>query len=248
MLERICNALKSRVARPKAAPRPRLSFRPALERLETRALMSANVLQTNLVSDLPGVAAVQDPNLVNPWGISESAGSPFWISDNNAGVSTLYNVPGANNTPVSINGLVVSIPTPGDPTRIERRPHRDRVQHRRRQERRVPGQRRGQERKPDHRLGDLPVRHRGRHHRRLEPRRQPHGLRPGQGRNLRHHRRGQLRQQLHDPTPTANGAVYKGLTIATSATPIFARPQHACSTPPTSAPARSTSTTRTSSP
>ena len=44
-----------------------------------------------------------DPNLVNPWGISESGGSPFWISDNNAGVSTLYNVPGANNTPVSIN-------------------------------------------------------------------------------------------------------------------------------------------------
>src|SRR5262249_2860718 len=38
-----------------------------------------------------------------------------WISDNNAGVSTLYNVPGANNTPVSINPLVVSIPTPIDP-------------------------------------------------------------------------------------------------------------------------------------
>ena len=46
---------------------------------------------------------------------SRSPGSPFWISDNNAGVSTLYNVPGANNTPVSINPLVVSIPTPGDP-------------------------------------------------------------------------------------------------------------------------------------
>ena len=43
------------------------------------------VLQTNLVSDLPGAAAVTDPNLVNAWGISESSGSPFWISDNNAG-------------------------------------------------------------------------------------------------------------------------------------------------------------------
>jgi uncharacterized protein (TIGR03118 family) len=61
------------------------------------------------------VAAVQDPNLVNPWGIAEGGGGPFWISDNNAGVSTLYSVPGKNNTPVSINGLVVSIPTPGDP-------------------------------------------------------------------------------------------------------------------------------------
>src|SRR5260221_5198257 len=75
---------------------------------------SGTVLQANLVADLPGVAAVLDPHLVNPWGISESAGSPFWISDNNAGVATLYNVTGAN-PPVSINSLVVSIPTPVDP-------------------------------------------------------------------------------------------------------------------------------------
>ena len=39
-------------------------------------------------------------------------GSPFWISDNNAGLSTLYSVPGAGNTPVSISPLAVSIPTP----------------------------------------------------------------------------------------------------------------------------------------
>jgi uncharacterized protein (TIGR03118 family) len=76
------------------------------------------VLQTNLVSDLPGVAQFQDPNLVNPWGISESGGSPFWVSDNNAGVSTLYNAPAnpaAGQQPFSLNPLVVSIPTPGDP-------------------------------------------------------------------------------------------------------------------------------------
>jgi uncharacterized protein (TIGR03118 family) len=86
-----------------------------LESLEDRCLLSGTVLQTNLVSDLPGVAAVQDPNLVNPWGISASPTGTFWISDNNAGVSTLYSVPGANNTPVSISSLVVSMPTPGDP-------------------------------------------------------------------------------------------------------------------------------------
>jgi uncharacterized protein (TIGR03118 family) len=73
---------------------------------------TGTVLQTNLVSDLPGVAAATDPNLVNPWGISESGGSPFWISDNNSGLSTLYNVPGAGSTPVSINPLAVNIPTP----------------------------------------------------------------------------------------------------------------------------------------
>jgi uncharacterized protein (TIGR03118 family) len=74
------------------------------------------VLQTNLVSDLPGVAAVTDPNLVNPWGISESSGSPFWFSDNNSGLSTLYQVPGAGTAPVTVNPLAVNIPTPVGPT------------------------------------------------------------------------------------------------------------------------------------
>src|SRR5215469_12711783 len=77
------------------------------------------VLETDLVANLPqftdrnGILHapfVLDPNLVNPWGITESGGSPFWVSNNNAGMSTLYLVPGANNTAVSINALVVSIP------------------------------------------------------------------------------------------------------------------------------------------
>ena len=46
--------------------------------------------QHNLVSDLPGVAYLTDPNLVNPWGVSFSATSPFWVSDNGTGVSTIY--------------------------------------------------------------------------------------------------------------------------------------------------------------
>src|SRR5437899_11123111 len=65
-----------------------------LEALESRCLLDANVLQTNLVSDLPGVAQHLDPQLVNPWGIAESGGSPFWISDNEAGVSTLSKTTG----------------------------------------------------------------------------------------------------------------------------------------------------------
>jgi uncharacterized protein (TIGR03118 family) len=73
---------------------------------------SGTVLQTNLVSDLPGVASITDPNLVNPWGIAESTGSPFWISDNNSGLSTLYQVPAATPTSASITPLVVTIPTP----------------------------------------------------------------------------------------------------------------------------------------
>jgi uncharacterized protein (TIGR03118 family) len=82
------------------------------------------VLETDLVSNVPGLidgngivhkAFVTDPNLVNPWGITEAPTSPFWIADNNAGVSTLYNVLPAGIPPVSIVPRVFSIPSPGDP-------------------------------------------------------------------------------------------------------------------------------------
>src|SRR6266568_2964910 len=60
--------------------------------------------QTNLVSDMPGVAAATDPNLVNAWGMSRGSGSPWWVSDNGTGVTTLYTGTG------SIVPLVVAIP------------------------------------------------------------------------------------------------------------------------------------------
>lgn len=65
----------------------------------------------NLVSDLPGVAATVDPNLVNPWGLVHSATSPWWVSDNGTGVSTLYN--GAGHPFPLASPLVVTIPVPG---------------------------------------------------------------------------------------------------------------------------------------
>src|SRR5437016_1108260 len=49
-----------------------------------------NYVQTNLVSDIPGLAASTDPNLVNRWGIAFGPTSPFCISDNHTGLSTLY--------------------------------------------------------------------------------------------------------------------------------------------------------------
>jgi uncharacterized protein (TIGR03118 family) len=62
---------------------------------------------TNLQSDIPGLAAHVDPNLVNPWGMAvPSATGPIWVSDNGTGVSTLYNQ--ADGTARS---LVVTIPT-----------------------------------------------------------------------------------------------------------------------------------------
>lgn len=61
--------------------------------------------QTNFVSDIQGLAPTPDPNLKNPWGLISSSTSPWWVSDNNAGVSTLYN----GNTG-AIVPLVVNIP------------------------------------------------------------------------------------------------------------------------------------------
>lgn len=55
--------------------------------------------QTNLVSDGFVPAAQIDPNLINPWGVSFSPSGPFWVSDNNAGVTTIYNASGATQLP-----------------------------------------------------------------------------------------------------------------------------------------------------
>ncbi|MDD5034045.1 MAG: TIGR03118 family protein [Methylococcaceae bacterium] len=71
--------------------------------------------QRNLVNSGYAPADHIDSNLVNPWGIARSASSPFWVSDNGTGVSTLYNglgnplplvvtVPGANPTGQVFNG------------------------------------------------------------------------------------------------------------------------------------------------
>jgi uncharacterized protein (TIGR03118 family) len=63
--------------------------------------------QTNLVSDIPGMAKTTDPNLVNPWGVSFNPVSPFWVSDNGTGLATLYDGAG------DIIPLVVTVPPPG---------------------------------------------------------------------------------------------------------------------------------------
>jgi uncharacterized protein (TIGR03118 family) len=79
--------------------------------------LAAGYTETDLVAnknplvDANGIRHVPtnpvDPNLVNPWGVGESSTSPFWISDNGMGLSTLYLTDGTKL------GLKVSIPAPG---------------------------------------------------------------------------------------------------------------------------------------
>jgi uncharacterized protein (TIGR03118 family) len=70
--------------------------------------------QTNLVSDLPGLAQLTDPDLVNPWGLAAGPTSPAWVADNGTNKATLYQG-FVDGSPIQKLGLVVNIPG-GAPT------------------------------------------------------------------------------------------------------------------------------------
>lgn len=69
-------------------------------------------IQTNLASDVPGLAQSTDPQLVNAWGMGASGTSPVWIGANGTGVSVLYSGAGVKQ------GLVVTIPGDGSVTGV----------------------------------------------------------------------------------------------------------------------------------
>lgn len=64
--------------------------------------------QANLVSDTSGAAAITDPLLINPWGMSFSPTSPVWVSNAGTKTATLYMVNGTTGA-VSKVPLDVSI-------------------------------------------------------------------------------------------------------------------------------------------
>ena len=76
--------------------------------LLTSASLGQHYTRTDLTADMAATsptAANLDPNLVNAWGLTRGSGTPFWVSDNGAGLSTLYNGAGVRQA------LVVKIPT-----------------------------------------------------------------------------------------------------------------------------------------
>ena len=91
----------------------------AVSALSATSARADSYSQTNYQSDIAGVAAHVDPNLVNPWGMAaNSTGTTIWVSDNGTGVSTLYHQDG------TAASRVVTIPTSarnkdgGNPTGI----------------------------------------------------------------------------------------------------------------------------------
>jgi uncharacterized protein (TIGR03118 family) len=81
----------------------------ALALIVSATCFAQHYTQTNLVSNTAGVAPVTDPQLINPWGLSRASGSPWWVSDQGTGFSTLYDGAGVTQS------LVVTIP-PADPS------------------------------------------------------------------------------------------------------------------------------------
>ena len=73
--------------------------------------------QHNLVSDVPGLADLTDPSLVNAWGLVASTGSPWWVSNNGTATSTLYN--GNTGAKVALTNLPCQcVIVPGAPTGV----------------------------------------------------------------------------------------------------------------------------------
>jgi uncharacterized protein (TIGR03118 family) len=106
-----------RASRRRAAAPP---CRPSLEALEDRALPATAFVQTNLVSDLPGMAQITDANLKNPWGVAVNPAGDFWVANAASGTVTLYHGD-VNGTPVGMDAPVITVPhaagkTLGSPT------------------------------------------------------------------------------------------------------------------------------------
>jgi uncharacterized protein (TIGR03118 family) len=92
----------------------------ALSLHSTRAL-AQHYTQTNLVSNVAAPPVVHDANLKNAWGLVHGPATPWWISNNGTGTSTVYNT---STQPVTIVPLTVTVPNapsqpaPGTPTGV----------------------------------------------------------------------------------------------------------------------------------
>jgi uncharacterized protein (TIGR03118 family) len=86
-------------------------------------LVSAQYTRTDLVTNSGAGSTTQDSHLINAWGLVSTPSSPFWVSDNGTGLSTLYAISNTGSTVAATPlGLVVSIPSasggPGSPTGV----------------------------------------------------------------------------------------------------------------------------------
>jgi uncharacterized protein (TIGR03118 family) len=120
---------------PVQSSRPVLLCALALS-LFPKLVLAQHYTQTNLVSNVPvtPAASVTDPNLQNAWGLVHGPTTPWWISNNAGGTSTLYNTSGLNPEnpagqtpapvlePVTITALNAPGGAPGNGVKIPNAP------------------------------------------------------------------------------------------------------------------------------
>jgi uncharacterized protein (TIGR03118 family) len=81
-----------------------------------RLAEAATYIQTDLVSDISGLAELTDSNLENPWGVSHLTGSPFWVSNQVTNTATLYTVTFTTAVKVPLTVGIPTISPPQGPT------------------------------------------------------------------------------------------------------------------------------------
>ena len=99
---------------------PRAAAKPDARELQDKQPQVPNIpiipagsayRQTNFISDIPGLAFIQDPLMVNPWGIAFRGTSPFWVSNNGTSSSSLFRGDVAGSPLVKNPGLpLVTVP------------------------------------------------------------------------------------------------------------------------------------------
>jgi uncharacterized protein (TIGR03118 family) len=68
---------------------------------------------TTLISDIPGLAPVLDPLLVNPWGLTATASSPFWVANDGTSTTQLIRGDVPSGSPVVLNASPQTVTIPG---------------------------------------------------------------------------------------------------------------------------------------
>src|SRR5258708_21412329 len=106
MLTRMFGVFRGR--KPRRSGR-RLSGRPALENLEERSLPATTFVQTNLISDIAGLAQFTDPNVRNPWGVAVNPSGDFWVANAGSGTVTLYKGD-VNGSPINRDTPIITMP------------------------------------------------------------------------------------------------------------------------------------------
>jgi uncharacterized protein (TIGR03118 family) len=91
----------------------------------TASAASTTFADTALVvnkAEVVASATTIDGNLQNPWGIAAAPGFPFWISDNNSNLTTLYSGTGSNETQTITGAAATGVAIPSSAAGVPANP------------------------------------------------------------------------------------------------------------------------------